>query len=113
MPKTVTGEKITWGEAGKRFKQGVNNMTPVQKLKTEIRGTFISLLGFTFSFIAVIWKGADIGLLSYGLMLIFLGSIINTGLKFLGSRQQLRFFKNTEENSVGIDKLNEYLEEDD
>lgn len=91
-----TGEKITWREAIKRFKKGVDNITPIQKLSNDMRGTFITLLGFIFSFGAVIWKRDTIGLLAYGLMLIFLGSIITTGLKWLALRQQYKFIKSME-----------------
>jgi hypothetical protein len=98
--KTKTGEKITFKEALVRFKKGLDMITPIQKLENETRGTFITLLGFIVAFIAVIIMREKIGLLSYGLMLIFLGSIITTGLKWLALRQQLKFFKDTETNSI-------------
>jgi hypothetical protein len=43
-------------------------------------------------------------------MLIFLGSIITTGLKWIGMKQQLKFFKNQDQLSIDLNKLNEYLE---
>jgi hypothetical protein len=113
MPKTKTGEVITWKEAGKRFKQGIDNITPLQKLQNEIRGTLITLLGFIVAFIAVIIKRESIGLLAYGLILIFLGSIITTGLKYLGMKQQLKFFKNIDEDSLQIKDFLNKLEEED
>lgn len=112
MVKTKSGENISWKEAFKRFKDGIENITPIQKLQNESRGTFLTLLGFIFSLIAVIWKRDVMGLLSYGLILIFLGSIITTGLRWFGLRQQLKLFKNTENNSLDINQLNEYLEKD-
>jgi hypothetical protein len=102
MPKLKSGEYVTWTEALKRFKKGVEDITPIQKLENELRGTFITLLGFVFSLIAVIWKRDAIGLLAYGLMLIFLGSSITTGLRYLGLRQQVMVFKNLENESLNL-----------
>ena len=109
--KTKSGERIGWAEAGRRFKEGLANITPIQKLSSEIRGTFITLLGFIVSFGAVIWKREAIGLLAYGLILIFLGSIITTFLRWLGLKQQMRFLTNQDDISIKLDKLNDYLED--
>lgn len=109
--KTKDGEIISIKEAFIRFKKGVDAITPLQKLQNETRGTFITLLGFIVSFCAVIYMREKIGLLSYGLMLIFLGSIITTGLKWLALRQQLKFFKDMETNELDIDKIMNNLEE--
>lgn len=89
-----TGEKISWKEALKRFKRGVEEITPIQKLTNDIRGTFITLFGYIFALGAVIWKFNTIGALAVGLILIFLGSIITTGLTWLSLRKQLKFIKN-------------------
>jgi len=103
MPKTKKGEIISWKEFFKRWKQGIENLTPQQRIKNEIRGTFITLLGFLVSFVAVIILREKIGLLAYGLILIFLGSIINTGLKFFALKQQSKIFKQIEEQIGGKD----------
>jgi hypothetical protein len=89
-----TGEKISWKEALIRFKKGVDEITPMQKLSNDIRGTFITLLGYLFAMGAVIWKFNTIGLLSIGLILIFLGSVVTTGLKWIALKQQYKFIKN-------------------
>jgi len=103
--KTKTGEQITWAEALKRFKQGLADLTPIQKLKNEARGTLIILIGFIVSFGAVIWKRTAIGFLAYGLILIFLGSIIITGLKYISIKQQLKYFEKTEKEAVNVKEL--------
>jgi len=94
MPKDKLGNYLTWREFFKRWKYGIENLSPTQKLSNESRGSFISLIGFIISFFAVIYMRNKIGLLSYGLILIFLGSIITTGLKYLSLRQQLKYIKN-------------------
>ena len=105
MPKTKAGEQITWEETLVRFKKGIENISPIQKLENETRGTLITFTGFVFSLIAVIWMRSEIGLLAYGLILIFLGSGITTGLKYIGLRQQLKLFKDTEGQSDDIKEL--------
>ena len=88
MPKTKTGEKITWKEFFSRWKKGIEEISPLQKVTNEVRGTGITLMGFIVAFVAVIWKRAQIGLLAYGLILIFLGSIITTFLRWISLKQQ-------------------------
>lgn len=103
MIKTKTGEKITYKEAFSRFKKGVEQITPYQRLKHETRGTFVSLLGFIVSLIAVIIMREKIGLLAYGLILIFLGSVITTALRYLALKQQLKVFRDME--SINQDSI--------
>lgn len=113
MLKTKDGEKISIGEAMKRFKDGVENITPLQKLQNEIRGNYIIFSGFFVALVAVIIGLDDIGLIAYGLILIFIGSIITTGLKILGLRQQLKFFKNMDDNSQDVSDILDKLEVED
>ncbi len=113
MLKTKDGEKISIGEAMKRFKVGVENITPLQKLQNEIRGNYIIFSGFFVALVAVIIGLDDIGLIAYGLILIFIGSIITTGLKILGLRQQLKFFKNMDDNSQDVSDILDKLEVED
>lgn len=104
MPKTKRGEKINWQEFFSRWRAGIENLTPLQKTINECRGTFVTFLGFLVSFIAVIIMREKIGLLSYGLILIFLGSIITTGIKYVGLRQQLKMFKDIESQIEDYEK---------
>jgi len=100
MVKLKTGEQVSWKEAMIRFKKGVEDITPSQKLKYDMRGTLITLIGFILSLIVVIIKRNDIGILSYGLILIFIGSSISTFVKYLGMRQQMSFFKTLDVASI-------------
>lgn len=97
MPTDKFGNKLTWKEFFSRWKKGVESITPQQKVKSEITGTFIILLGLCFSLFAVIWFREKIGLLAYGLILIFVGNIVTTGLKWIALRQQKKLFDNLEE----------------
>jgi hypothetical protein len=65
------------------------------------------LIGFVVSLIAVIYKFESLGLISYGLILIFLGSIITTGLKYLGLRTQLKQFEQYEYIELELNKKEE------
>lgn len=102
-PTTKSGEKITWKQFFTLWKVGIANLTPQQRIKNEYRGTVITLLGFFASLVAVIVMREKIGLLSYGLILIFLGSIITTGLKALGMKQQKKVFDNIEKELGEVD----------
>ena len=115
--KTKKGEKITAKEFAKRFKSGINNITPIQKLQNEQRATLISFTGYLVGLVSLIVfiKGFPNTWLVYGLILIFVGSAYSSAIKFLGIRQQLRFFKNMDENSSSIGDILDSLDspEDD
>jgi hypothetical protein len=100
MPKTKEGEQISWKEFGRRWKSGIESLSPLQKLENESRGTFITTLGYLVALIAVIININKIGLLAYGLILIFLGSLITSGLKWIALKQQLKFLKNLDFESI-------------
>ena len=102
MPKTKKGEKITWKEYFSKWKKGIEELSPIQKLENETRGTFIITLGYLLALVAVIIQIDKIGLLSYGLILIFLGSFITSGLKWIALKQQLKFLKNLDLETLEI-----------
>ena len=104
MPKTKSGEIISWKEYFKRWKVGIDNITPYQKVRSEVSGSRITLAGFIVALIAVIIQRERIGLLAYGLILIFLGSVITTYLRYASLKQQMKLLKNFEkevENGIG------------
>lgn len=100
--KDKAGNKITMKEFWTRWKKGIEELTPIQKLKSEIQGTFVNLIGYIVALIAVIIKRDVIGLLAYGLILIFIGSVWTTGLKWLSLRQQYKFM-----NGLDLSIMNE------
>jgi len=101
------GNYLTFKEYMIRWKQGIENLTPLQKITNDIRGTFITLLGFIFSLFAVIWLREKIGLLAYGLTLIFVGTSITTFFKWIGLRQQLKYFNEIETQTSFAQYLNQ------
>ena len=51
--KTKSGERIGAKEFGKRFKEGISNITPTQKLGNDMRATFITFVGYCPSKVGV------------------------------------------------------------
>ena len=92
--KDKAGNQIPMKEFFARWKKGIENITPIQKLSSDTNGTFVTLLGYLFALVATIIKIDLIGLIGYGLILIFIGSTWTTGVKWLSLRQQYKFLKN-------------------
>lgn len=90
--KTKDGERISFREFMLRFKNGLTNITPVQKIKTQVVGTRITLLGLFLGLIVTI---IAIKIL-WWVMIILIGAIINTGVQYLGLIQQKRLLENME-----------------
>lgn len=101
MPTTKDGEKITWKEALGRWKKGIENITPLQKLQNEKRSTLINLIGFVVGLIGLIYYFGTFpnAVFTIGLILIFLGNAWNTGVKYLSLRQQSKFLESIVLNS--------------
>jgi len=113
--KDNKGNKITAGEYLKRWGEGIKNLTPIQKLKNESRATFITLIGSITCLIAlIIFRDKFVvSWFVYGLILIFVGNSWNTIVKWLSLKQQLRFFKNMDSNSINLEEvLNKSNKED-
>lgn len=124
MPKDKSGKKITWSEFftrwGNGIKQVASNPSPLERVTIESRGTFINLIGFIVCFITlIIFRDKFfVSWFTYGLMLIFIGSIITTGLKYFGLREQKKLLESMETNKEvdlsEIEKeIDNYLSDDE
>jgi hypothetical protein len=100
--KTKSGEVISWKEFFKRWKQGMKNLTPVQRTKNDLVSTGIILIGFILGLFALIFFNNNFGAITYGLILIFIGSIYSNILKFFALLNQLELFKDIERRTHGI-----------
>ncbi|HJX50863.1 MAG TPA: hypothetical protein VJ438_05380 [Candidatus Nanoarchaeia archaeon] len=100
--KDKDNKEITFKEFMSRFKSGIENITPLQRFTNEARGNLITLIGFIVALIAmIIYRDKFIvSWFAYGLILVFAGNIVTTGLRWLALRQQVKFFKNLEDNSI-------------
>lgn len=96
------GNKITYAEFFKRWRSGINNVvsnpTPLERVNMELNGTFIMLLGLITCLITIFFfmDKFFVNWFAYGLILIFIGNIMTTGLKFFGLKEQRRFLKSLE-----------------
>ena len=118
MPKIKSGEKITWSDWfkmwGNGIKQVATNPTPLEKLNIEIRATFINLIGVTTCLTALIIFREQffVSWFAYGLILIFVSTLITTTLKFFGLREQKKFIKNLNQGEIEETKIPEEIIED-
>jgi len=100
--RTKSGEVISWKEFFKRWKQGMKNLTPVQRTKNDLISTGIILVGFIIGLFALIFFNNNFGAITYGLILIFIGSIYSNILKFFALLNQLELFKDIERGTDGF-----------
>jgi hypothetical protein len=100
--KTKSGEIISWKEFFKRWKFGMKNLTPVQRTKNDLVSTGIIFTGFLIGLFALIFFNETFGALTYGLILIFLGSVYSNIIKLFGLKAQLDLFKDIERRTNGF-----------
>lgn len=112
--KDKEDNKLTFKEFMSKWKEGIMNLTPLQRITNEARGTLISLIGFIVALIAmIIYRDKFIvSWFAYGIILVFLGSIWTTGLRYLALRQQAKLLRKIESDSIGEALEEEQLDSD-
>ena len=93
MWKDKEGNKLKFKEFMNRWKNGIEGITPLQKIKSQVTGTRIMLIGLFLGLIVSIFGIKKL----WWIMIILIGAIINTGVQYLGLIQQKRLLDNLEE----------------
>jgi hypothetical protein len=94
--KTKSGEVISYKEALRRWKEGMRNLTPAQRTQNDLNAIWITLIGFIVSIIALLFFNKTFGLVTYGLIIIFIGSIYANVIKLFSLQGQLKLYKDIE-----------------
>ena len=108
--KDKEGKEITFKEFMKRWGDGIKqvtkNPTPLEKVSIELNGTFVMFIGLIVCFITlIIFRDKFIvSYFAYGLILIFIGNIMTTGLKLFGLREQKKFLNSLE--TIDVEEIN-------
>lgn len=111
--KIKSGEKITGKEFMKRWKSGIESLSPIQRLQNDKRSTFTMMIGYLVGLIALIIKFDLIPnkALSVALIIIFLGAFWSNLIKWIALRQQVKLFKNMDLKSIDLNKILDNLGE--
>ena len=109
--KDKKGNKLTFKEFMKRWGKGIEGITPLQKMKTQILGTRIMLLGMFLGLLVSIYGWKDL----WWVGIILIGALINTGVQYLALRQQKKLLENLEKqfNLSEFDNSNDEIPEED
>ena len=86
--KDKEGNKLTAKEFFKRWGDGIEGITPKQKLKTQLLGTRITLVGLFLGLCVSIYGWENL----WWVGIVLMGAILNTGVQYLGLKQQLNMF---------------------
>ncbi len=110
--KTKSGEKVDAKEFLRRFKEGLSNITPLQRLQNEQRATFIMLIGYLVGLVSLFIFREEflVSWFTYALMIIFLGATYGQVIKLLALRTQLKLFKDLD-SQCDVNKVLDSLEE--
>lgn len=95
MPKTRDGELITWKEFIKRWKMGIEGITPLQQTKTQCNSTLIMIIGVVAGLIISIIK---LGIL-WWLMIVLIGALFNLGVQYIASLQKKNLLERIEKEA--------------
>ena len=90
--KDKEGNYLTTKEFFKKWGEGINGITPIQKLKTQLTGTRITLIGLFCGLFISIYGWSKL----WWVGIILIGAILTTGVQYLGFKQQYIQLKNLE-----------------
>lgn len=90
--KDKEGNKLTFKEFTSRWKSGIEEITPIQKIKTQILGTRIMLLGLFLGLCVSIYGWKNL----WWVGIILIGALINTGVQYLALIQQRKLLDDIE-----------------
>jgi len=90
--KDKVGNKLTFKEFITKWKSGIEGITPLQKIKTQIGGTRIMLIGLFLGLCVSIYGWKNL----WWVGIILIGALLNTGVQYLGLKQQKRLLDNLE-----------------
>ena len=101
------GNKLTLGQYLKRWKDGIESITPIQRIKNEMISSIITLIGVVSSIIImfIFRQKLIVEWFAYALIIIFLGTMYSHIIKILSYRQALKSFKRMDVQSVNITDL--------
>lgn len=107
MPKDKYGNKLTWKEFFSRWKQGIEEIKPLQKMKTQVSGTKIILIGTSLGLTVSLFNFKTL----WWVAIILFGALINTSIQYLGLKQQydmlVKIEKRLEEESKNERRIEE------
>ena len=86
------GNKLTFKEFINKWKEGIEGITPFQKIKTQLSGTKIILIGLFLGLVVSLYGFKRL----WWVGIILVGAIINTGVQYLSLRQQKKLLENLE-----------------
>lgn len=105
--KTKDGEVISWKEFFNRWKKGIAEVTPKQKIESQILFTRIMIIGFICGFVISLVNFKNL----WWVAIVLFAAIGNTVIQYISLVQQKRLFENIENNILGSEEVAEVVDE--
>ena len=105
--KDKQGNRLTYKEFIGRWKEGIEEITPIQKIKTQLTGTRISLTGIFLGICVTLYGWENL----WWVAIILVGAFITTGVSYLGIVQQRDSLLKHEEDCEEM-SMDDLMEED-
>jgi hypothetical protein len=103
MPKDKYGVQLTWKEFFARWKSGIEQVTELQKVRTQIFSTWIVIVGLLCGIVISLFKISQF----WWLLIILAGALLNTLISQLGLHQRkkgLELWEYPQENEMEVIK---------
>ena len=94
------GNKLSLKEFMAKWKEGINRVTPIQQIQSQVIFTFITLIGLLCGIVVTIFNFSSL----WWLCIILVAAFGNTTVGLIGLNQKLILLKQIEEMKGGSDE---------
>ena len=96
------GNRLSFKEFIARWKVGIEGITPIGRLKTQLNGTGLMLIGISLGIIMTLFAFKQM----WWITIILIGALFNTFIQYVGQKEQLKLLLNIEKEFLDSE-LNE------
>lgn len=95
--KDNEGNELSFNEFISRWKRGIEGLTPLQKLKTQLHGTILILIGINIGIVISLFAFQ----VMWWLTIILVGALFNTFIQYVNQKEQIKLLETIEKQLEG------------
>ena len=99
--KDKQGNQLTFKKFMKRWKQGIEGITPIQQTKMQIQSMYIILFGISMGIVVSIINIKSL----WWMLIILIGGYFNVTINILSTVQKLKLLKNFDKLTLEIEEV--------
>jgi hypothetical protein len=101
MIKDKKGNSYTWKEFLVKFKKGIEGITPLQQIKSQINGTYLMLTGLSCGIVVLAFAFKKM----WWVEIILIAGLFNTFISLIGLIQKKKVLEKFDFNAIDVSTI--------